>query len=166
MLLGELADASALATRQYPEVAVLGEDRSIARRTFDDLIAQGALRSGGTFVAQVTGGRPEGHTPFNLTVVGDKGELSLSGGAPRGFQSGRLALSLDGEVQAVDEGELASLPDPAVNVGGVYARLRDDITNETRTSPDFDHAVRLTRLIDDLLASSEEGRRRQAEGWP
>ncbi len=157
-LLGGLSDASALATRQYPQVAVAGEDRSITRETFDHIIAQGELNAGGTFVAEIMGGRPEGQTPFELVVMGDKGDLSLTGGAVRGFQSGRLALALNGERQEVDEGERAGFADMALNVAGVYARLRDDIVGDKRTSPDFDHAVRLTRLIEDLLASSDEGR--------
>ncbi len=164
-LLGGLANASALASRQYPRVEVQGEDRMVERETFDHIIAQGELQAGGTFVAEIMGGRPK-ETPFELVAMGDKGELSLTGGAPRGFQSGRLALALNGEPQNIDEGERAGFPDEALNVAGVYARLRDDIVNDTRTSPDFDHAVRLTRLVEDLLASSADGQRRQAKDWP
>ncbi len=165
-LLGELSDAAALATSQYPKVAVLGEDRSVSRETFDHIIAQGTLQSGGTLAAEIMGGRREGHTRFELVVMGDKGELSLIGVAPRGFQSGRLALALNGEAQEVDEGELASLPDEALNVAGMYARLRDDITGDTRTVPDFEHAVQLTRLVKDLLTSSQDRTRLPAEDWP
>ncbi len=165
-LLGGLAAASALTDRQYPQVTVQDEDRTIARETFDHIIAQGRFEGGGTLAAEIVGGRPRGRTPFELLVMGDKGELSLTGGAPRGFQSGRLALALNGEPQEVDEGERAGFPDEALNVAGVYARLRDDIVNDTRSSPDFDHAVRLTRLIEDLLASSADGRRREADDWP
>ena len=164
-LLGGLTDASALATRQFPQVMVQGENRTITRETFDHIIAQGTVEPGLTFLAEIMGGRPK-HTPFELVVMGDKGELSLTGGAPRGFQSGRLALALDGEAQQVNEGEFTGFPDEALNVAGVYARLRDDIVDDTRTSPDFDHAVRLTRLIEDLLASSADGRRRNAGEWP
>ena len=165
-LLGDLAEAAALATRQYPQVAVQGEDRSLRRETFDHILVQGRLKSGGTLSAEIIGGRPKERTPFKLVVFGDRGEVSLTGGAPRGFQSGRLTLALNGEAQAVDEGECAGLPDAALNVAGVYARLRDDIIGDTRTSPDFDHAVRLTRLVEDLLAASQDGRRRSADGWP
>ena len=165
-LLGELADASALATRQYPEVAVQGENRSADRKTFDHILVQGRLKNGGSLSAEIIGGRPTARTPFELVVFGDKGEVSLTGGAARGFQSGRLALALDGKPQVVDEGEGAGLPDAALNVAGVYARLRDDIVGDTRTSPDFEHAVRLTRLVEDLLAASQDGRRRSANDWP
>ena len=165
-LLGDLADASALATRQDPQVTVEGEDRTVARETFDHIAVQGRLEGGGAVAAEIMGGRPKGQTPFELVVMGDKGELSLIGGALRGFQSGRLALTLNGESQEVDDGDRTGFPDAALNVAGVYARLRDDILNDTRTSPDFDHAVRLTRLIEDLLASSADGRRRRADDWP
>ena len=166
LLLGELADASALATRQYPQIAVEGEDRSVRRETFDHILVQGRLKSGGSLSAEIIGGRPKDRTPFELVVFGDKGEIALTGGARRGFQSGRLALALNGEPQAVDEGEGEGLPYAALNVASVYARLRDDIVDDTRTSPDFEHAVRLTRLVEDLLAASQDGRRRSAEGWP
>ncbi|MBV9971655.1 MAG: Gfo/Idh/MocA family oxidoreductase [Xanthobacteraceae bacterium] len=165
-LLGELADASALATRQYSEIAVQGENRSVPRETLDHILVQGALKTGGTLAAETMGGRPEGRTPFELVVMGDEGELALTGGAPRGFQSGRFSLSLNGEPQEVDEGERAGFPDAALNVAGVYARLRDDVLKDTCTSPDFEHAVRLTKLHEDLLTSSSDGRRRIADGWP
>ena len=160
---GGLSDASALATAQYPEINAAGERRQ--RTTFDHLLMQSRLAAGGTLSAEVAGGRPP-ETPFTMNVVGEKGSFRLDGGAPRGFQSGRLTLSRDGEAQHVDEGELAAMPDAAANVAGVYAALRDDIASRTFTVTGFDHAVRLTRLIDDLLASSAEGRRRDANDWP
>ena len=164
-LLGDFQNAAALASRQYPQVAVQDESRTVTRETFDHIIAQGALAAGGTHTAEIMGGRPK-ETPFELVVMGDKGDLLLTGGAPRGFQSGRLALHLNGQLQDVDEGERTGFTDEALNVAGVYAQLRDDIVNDTRHSPDFDHAVRLTRLVEDLLASSADGQRREANGWP
>ncbi len=162
-LAGGIAEADALATARYPEIDADGERRS--RITSDHLLVQGRLAAGGTLSAEVAGGRPP-ETPFRLDVVGEKGALRLDGGAARGVQSGRLALSLDGGLQEVEEGELAAMPDAAANVAGVYAALRDDIANGSFTVPGFDHAVALTRLITDLLASSQSGRRATASGWP
>ena len=164
-LLGDLADASALATRQYPLVEVKGENRTVDRETFDHVIVQSKIAGGGALVAQIMGGRPKA-TPFELVVMGDRGELTLTGGAPRGFQSGRLALALNGEPQEVNEGERTGFSNEALNVAGVYAQLRDDIVEDTRTSSDFEDAVRLTRLVEDLLASSADGCRRPACDWP
>ena len=162
-LAGGIAEGNALATARYPEVDSDGERRS--RITFDHLLVQGRLAAGGTLSAEVAGGRPP-ETAFWLDVVGEKGALQLDGGAPRGVQSGRLTLSLDGGLEQFEEGELAAMPDAAANVAGVYANLRDDIANGSFTVPGFDHAVKLTQLITDLLASSKSGRRATASGWP
>ncbi len=40
----------------------------------------------------------------------------MEGGAPRGFQSGRLRLLLDGVAVPVGEGEATPMPDEAANV--------------------------------------------------
>ncbi len=162
---GALGDASALATAQYPEIRAGDNGEMRKRATFDHLLLQSRLAQGGTLSVAVAGGRPPA-TPSHLEVVGETGTLRLDGGAPRGVQSGRLSLSLNGAPQHVDEGELAAMSDAAANVAGVYAALRDDIAGGTATAAGFDHAVKLTRLITDLLASSRMGTRTEAAGWP
>ena len=147
---------AALASRQFPDI-LTGDDRTPRRReTFDHLLVQGGLAGAATFAIEVAGGR-QGETPFWLDIVGDAGSLRLDGGAPRGLQSGRIGLIENGARIEVDEGELANLPDEAVNVAGVYAELRDGIRTGRRTAPGFDHAVWLTGLIEAALRSSEEG---------
>ena len=160
---GPLGDLSALATAQYPEINADGATRH--RVTFDRLLMQSRFAQGGALSVEVAGGRPA-ETPFRLEVVGEKGTLRLTGGAARGVQSGRVTLSLDGAPQPVDEGELATMPDAAANVAGVYAALRDDIAQGTFEVTGFDHAVRLTQLITDLLESSRTGSRHSAVDWP
>lgn len=150
---GAATGLAALASRQFPEIRT-GDDAEPRRReTFDHLLAHGRFESGAPFAMEVAGGRTRG-TPFFLDIVGEKASLRLDGGAPRGLQSGRIGLLENGERVMVDEGELAALPDAAVNVGGVYAALRDDILRGTTTSPGFDHAVRLTRMIEDIIRAT------------
>jgi hypothetical protein len=86
--------------------------------------------------------------------------------AMRGVQSGRLTLSIDGEQEQLDEGAVAGMPDAAANVAGLYTLLRNDILNGTSTAPDFEHAAQLTRLVDAVFASSRQGVRQGASGWP
>jgi predicted dehydrogenase len=114
---------------------------------------------------EVAGGRT-GETPFHLDLVGEKGHLRLDGGAPRGLQAGRIGLIRDGDRQAVDEGPFATLSDAAINVAGVFAALRDDIVRGTATVTDFAHAVRLTRLIEDVLAAAQIDTRSKGSDWP
>jgi predicted dehydrogenase len=162
---GGPGDLSALATAQYPEINVAKERESRQRITFDHLLLQSRLAQGGVLSIEVSGGRPP-ETPFRMEVVGDAGLLRLDGGAARGFQSGRLTLSLNGASQNVDEGEITKMPDAAANFAGVYAALRDDITGGTFATTGFDHAVKLTQLVTDLLEPSRTGSRVKTANWP
>lgn len=162
--LGELADVAALATTQYPEVRVADAPPQ-ARTTADHLLAQARLAGGAALSVEVAGGRPPG-SPFRLELVGEHGVLALDTETTRGFPTSRLRLSLNGDPQPVDDGERSGLPDAALNVAGVYAALRDDLHHGTSTVPDFAHAVRLTRLLDDVRDSAATGIRRPAADWP
>ncbi len=153
--------------RRYNYAAIrAGDDKEVRKCvTFDQLLLQGRFAQSDALSVEVAGGRPP-ETPFRLEVVGETGTLRLDGGVPRGFQSGRLTLSLDGQPQQVDEGELAAMPDAAANVAGVYAALRDDIAEGRAAVTGFDHAMQMTRLVNDALTSSNSGARKAASGWP
>ena len=157
-VLGELVDVAALATTQYPEIETGDQSERRSRSIPDHLLTQSRLRGGAALAVEVASGRPP-DAPFRLDVVGENGTLSLDGGAAWGFQAGRIRLSLNGEPQSIDEGEAGSMPDTAANVASVYVALGDDIAHATSFVPDFDHAVRLTRLLADVTASSETGAR-------
>ena len=159
-VLGPWADVTALASTQYPEVKIGGDLERQRRSTPDHLLTLSRLVGGGVLGMEVVGGLPAEATPFRLEVTGAEGNLVLAGGAARGFQSGRLHLSVNGQAVSVDEGAAAGLPDAAANVASVYAALRDDVLKGTRTSPDFHHAVRLMRLVDTVMSSSETGMRK------
>lgn len=163
---GPLTFMAALASRQFPQIQV-GEPRSPqARATFDHLLMQGQLRLGAPFALEVAGGRT-GDTPFRLDIIGERGSLRLDGGAARGLQASRIGLVVNGERCLDDEGELAGLSDGALNVAGIYRALRDDIRDGAGRAPSFDHAVRLTQLVEDALSSSERAARCGDEGkWP
>ena len=97
--------------------------------------------------------------------MGTEGGLLLAGGHPNGFQAGRLTLSLNGEHQRVDEPP-DTLPAAAVNVAAMYRALARDISSGDHTTPNFDHAVRLTHLIDDVVQAANTGHRITRQGWP
>ncbi len=163
-LLGGVAEFTALATTQYPEIRI-GGGQPRRRSTYDHLLIQARLSSEVALSAEIAGGRPP-PTPFRFEVVGETGVLVLEGGAPRGFQSGRLRLLVNGEPRAVDEGDMACLPDAALNVAATYAVLRDDIAEGTSTAVGFPHAVRLAQFIEDAVTSSRTGRRGTLGDWP
>jgi predicted dehydrogenase len=156
-LLGEASVFNSLVSRQYPSIAI-GEHKEIRQRTtYDHLLFQGATSKGVSIGMEVAGGRnPE--APFRFEVVGESGTLSLQGGAARGFQSHRLSLHINGQEVHVDEGELSGLPSSAVNVGGVYAALRNDIRDSTSHVAGFADAMGLTRLIEAVLRTGGASR--------
>jgi len=164
-VVGPLTSVAALTSIQYPEIEVGPEGRKQRRSIPDNLVALSRFEVGGVLSVEVAGARPA-DTTFRLEVDGESGSLVIDGAAPRGFQSGRLTLSVNGTSQVLEEGETASVSDPALNVAILYAAFRDDITSGNRTVPDFNHAVRLSRLIADVNRASETGTRNECDGWP
>ena len=158
-LLGGFASLAATTSRQFPEIEVGDNQDRRQRTTFDHLLVQGHLRDGAPVSVEVAGGQAD--APFRIEIHGEKGALHLSGNAPRGLQSGRITLGGDTGGAVAEEGELTGFPDSAVNVAGVYAALRDDITQGTRRVSGFTHAEKLSALMEEILASAAEGRRRQ-----
>ena len=164
-VLGGFAAFSALTTTQFPEVRVGDKTTFQHRTTSDHVFLQGQLASGVAIGIEVAGGRAaEASTQFE--VIGTEGTLRIQGGAMRGVQAGRLHLLIDGKSQTIDEGAIASLPDAAAHVAGVYTMLRDDILNDTRNAPDFEHAVRLTRFVEAVYSSGQNSERQKDTGWP
>ena len=165
-LLGPWTALSALTTTQFPDIQVGDPPVSKLRSTPDHLLVQSRSTVDTAISIEVAGGRPAREVPFRMEVTGERGDLVLEGGAIRGFQSGRLALLVRGEPQYIDEGEVAAMTAEAANVAAMYAALRNDIQSQICTAPDFEHAVRLAKLIQDVLSSAETGNRKKAENWP
>lgn len=155
-VLGDLTDLSALASTQFPQIRVAdgpAEPRAIP----DHLLMMAHLAGGAPVTIEVAGGRPADATPFRLEVTGETGQLVLDGREPRGVQPGLLHLFSNGVERSVEAPSVAT-PETAANVASIYAALRDDIALGSYTVPDFEHAVRMARLIDDVLASSSSRR--------
>ena len=165
-LLGPLESLSALLSVQYPELTVGDRPRAARRVLADHVLVQGRLARGAPLSVEVVGGHRPGDTPFRLDVAGDRATVSLVGGAVRGVQAGVLSLLLDGVLQTVEDVETRGLPEPVVNIAAAYAALRDDISSGNRTVMDFDHARRLTHLVDDIRRSDTTARRVDRGDWP
>ncbi|MFL6086067.1 MAG: Gfo/Idh/MocA family protein [Mycobacterium sp.] len=164
LVIGAIESLDALTTLQHPTVTLTDTGEQIQRTAPDHLLVQARMSSGCALAVEVAGDRPP-DTPFTFEVVGTEGRILLAGGHPNGFQAGRLTLSLNGERQWVDEPP-DTLPAAAVNVAAMYSALTHDISSGEHTTPDFDHAVRLTHLMDDVLQSAGSGHRLTRKDWP
>ena len=166
-LMGPLTDLAGQATTQFPQVSIAGSEDKQARSTADHLLVQARFRKDAApLCVEVVGGRLPDEATFRMEVDGERGAIRIGGGAPRGFQSGRLAITVRDEPQAVEEGEVSAMTDAAANVASMYVALRDDIHSGSETVPNFEHAVRLATLIDDVLQSSWQGTRKVDVDWP
>jgi predicted dehydrogenase len=165
LVLGPLDAVNALATTQYDAVTLSDTAETITRTTRDHLLVLARATNGSAVSVEVAGDRPP-DTPFTFEVIGTQGRLLLSGGKPYGFQAGRLTLEVNGERHTGSGDGDAGLPAPAANVAAMYAALAHDIRTGNHTAPDFDHALRLTHLTDDILTSAETGARVTNQGWP
>ncbi|MET0313972.1 MAG: Gfo/Idh/MocA family oxidoreductase [Hansschlegelia sp.] len=167
-VLGPLTGVSAMTFPSSAEVDVehSRDDDGDMRCGFRQLLAQARLTGGQAISFDLAVGRPSCDRPFEMIVVGETGALRLCGGAPEGVQFGRLRLSVNDAPVFVDEGEAAALPDAAANVALVYGRLRDRIRGGVETSVDFEHALRLALLMNDILRSSRDQSWKSAHGWP
>jgi predicted dehydrogenase len=164
LALGGIDSLDALTTLQYPTVTLTDTGEQIQRTAPDHLLVQARMINSCALAVEVAGNRAP-DTRFTFEVVGTEGRILLAGGHPNGFQAGRLTLSLNGERQRVDEPP-DTLPAAAVNVAAMYCALARDISSGDHTTPDFDHAVRLTHLLDDVVQSANTGHRLTRQDWP
>jgi predicted dehydrogenase len=164
LVLGGIEFLDALTTLQHPTVTLTDTGAQIQRSAPDHLLVQARMISGCALAVEVAGDRPP-DTPFTFEVVGTDGRVVLAGGHPNGFQAGRLTLSLSGQRQRLD-GAPDTLPAAAVNVAAMYCTLAHDVTAREHMAPDFDHAVRLTHLMDDVVQSANSGHRVTRHDWP
>jgi hypothetical protein len=101
-----------------------------------------------------------------LLLVSGQGSGNQSYWGSRQHQATRRRRSIEGENIIIGVHGNQVQPDTAANVAGMYAALRNDILFGTSTAANFLHAVRLTRLIDDVMSSARTGTRKSAGDWP
>ena len=156
-VVGAYRDVSALNSVLVPKMRLSGTDRSVARTSPDHVVVIGRHASGCVSSLEVLGGA--GDDVFLFDLRGEKGSIRLEGHFPGGFQAGNLTVTATVPMPPPPDAASADLVGPSQNVSQLYARLEGDIRTGSFTVPDFDRAVRLTRLLDAIDLASHEGRR-------
>jgi hypothetical protein len=162
-VLGDFAEASALATTQYRDVEVetrAGVTRQ-TRTTPDHLLVQARLVEGAPLSIEVVGGRPPEATPFPAKRRNSCSMAARRAASnPGGFASRSTAPSH----RSMRPRPRRCRTRPPTSRSST--RLRDDIHRGTTIATGFDHALRLARVIEDMLELSRAGARKSARGWP
>jgi predicted dehydrogenase len=151
---GPVVAVSARASILRPSVNIAGSDETVARTCADHMLVIARHAGGCVSNIEIAGGVSE---PLRFELRGSEGSLAIAGHHPGGYQCGRLSVTSDPPTPPPPEA-LPGLEGNPLNVAQLYARLGEDIRTGRRSVPDFDRAVRLTRLLDAIARGSDEGR--------
>lgn len=158
-LAGRILEVDARNSTLNPWVQIEGTTQKVKRTCADHMSVTALHESGCVSMLEVVGGVANGE--FTLLLQGECGGIRIRGTFAGGFQAGSLTLETDlVDLKKIGAGILQGPPE---NVAMAYSRLAHDIHAGTFTIPDFDDAVRLTRLLEIIDCASSNGRRRTGE---
>jgi predicted dehydrogenase len=154
-LVGEPASFSALVARQLATTILEETGETIPVTAPDQIIVAGTFPAGAVLMARIEVGKRNGPN-VSWTFTGTHGDLALThdltllGAQGDGAPLVPLVLPADDEWVA-----RGTLSDEAFQMAQLYAAFAD----EKELVPTFDDAVRLRRLLDAFVESSDAGRR-------
>jgi len=159
-VLGAFGPLTARFVSNFDSVKVSETGEILKKDVPDQIMIHGVLASGAALSVHYRGGVCRG-TNLLWEINGTEGDIQISGelGHAQMIQlSVRGARGEEQEMQELmpDKTAYEGLPDfaGARNVAGIYARMYDDIQNNTRTAPSFQDAVALHELIDAIEQSA------------
>jgi predicted dehydrogenase len=160
----EVAAVVAVAT---PRPLIADTSRHVTKTSPDQALVNGRLESGATFDGQFLLGVWPVATPL-LTVYGSSGTLTVRAATADGqIQMSRLSLvgqRRDGppeQLSRTDDCRIdgRELSDAALSVARMYAAVRDSWHLASLTTPTFDDAAGVHRMLDVIQRSADEKRR-------
>lgn len=163
-LAGDVRDVTGTLSYQFDSGYALDLQRRVQMTAPDQFTAHGMLTSGAVFSAHILGAAPHG-SPFSLHIIGTEGRLVLeTDGMPqiapptlRGAQAADAltVLPVPPSHAPVAEG----LRGPAVAMAAAYSQLPDDLSAGADPLPDFEHALKIHRLLDAITSAARSGTR-------
>ncbi|MCB2059036.1 MAG: Gfo/Idh/MocA family oxidoreductase, partial [Novosphingobium sp.] len=154
-VVGAYDEVGARNTIQRRTVEIAGTGEQVERTCPDHMMILGRHESGCVSSVEIVGGEA---APLRFELRGSEGTLTIDGHHPGGYQCGALTVSTSSPSDPQPAPAVPGLAGAAVNVGQLWAGLESDIRTGSRTVPDFECAVRLTRLLDMIDAASQDGR--------
>lgn len=163
-VLGAVRELAAWGTIMFPDVELIDPPGRLRRETPDRLLIQMLHENGCVSGLEIAGNRPPGSL-FTFQIVGMEGVITLTGDHAYGSQSSALKLSSTVLREEPAPGPSEALQGPPANVAELYREFGRDIREGTRSTPDFDHAVELTRLVRAVTVADQSGVRQRDEAW-
>ncbi|MFF4845808.1 Gfo/Idh/MocA family protein [Streptomyces collinus] len=182
MVLGDLCEVSAVIENLCPEVAHVTSGAVAVKSAEDQIAVTGLLQSGAVAALPLPRRNVPCH-PVPLEINGTQGDLVVKAGQAQ-WWSGRLRLygarGSDGaltELRVPVRYErsltqwIGRSAEPAYNVAHQYALLHEQITGrlapDTQGVPDFSHAVRRHRMLEQIRDAARLGQKvtLAGHGW-
>jgi predicted dehydrogenase len=155
-VVGSYTQVSARASILIDQMTLMGSTKIVKRTCADHLLTFGQHENGCISSLEVVGGVMD--MPFQFELRGDKGSLKITGGHVGGFQAGKLNVNTSPPSELQPQAIVQGLGSQSINVAELWTRFANDIRTGEHTVPCFEDAVRLTRLLDAIDLSSEQGR--------
>jgi predicted dehydrogenase len=170
MVVGELAEVSALVSTQVPQWFETDTKRYVDVTSPDNIMIQGRTESG-AIVNAYTGVHPYHGSGYRLEIYGKEGTLMMIGGGEAGQETKRKIMGARKDDKTLQEipiperlktipEELRTSAEP-YDVGQMWQRFAEAIRTGKPAEPDFDFAVKRHRLLDAIRRASETGQRQK-----
>jgi predicted dehydrogenase len=157
-----------LAVNQFKEVLIAETGEVIPTTTPDQLVLAGMLPDGAVVSIHVEGGKRNG-SGVQIDITGDEGDLKITNSSAfgdvgdnyqiEGAHGDNLPLEPLAIPDSYDRLPPSDLPSSVLELAELYAAYARDVAKGTHEVPTFEDAVRMHRLIDAAVASTETGRR-------
>ncbi len=159
---------AALAVNQFTEVIIAETGEVIPTTTPDQLVLAGLLDDGGVVSIHIEGGKRNG-SGVQIDITGDQGDLKITNRSAfgsagtdyvvEGAHGDNLPLSVLPVPAQYDDLPQSSLPSAVLELAELYAAYARDAATGTRDAATFADAVRMHKLIDAAMLSTQSGRR-------
>ena len=154
-VVGEFTEVSARNSILRDSIEIAGTGETVTRTCADHMLITGLHDSGCVSNIEIIGGA---NIPLRFELRGSEGSLEIAGHHPGGYQCSHLEVTTKPAGEAQPALTVAGLEGNPVNVAELWVRFEQDIRSGQRTVPDFDVALRLTRLLDAIDAASDAGK--------
>ncbi|NEI73137.1 gfo/Idh/MocA family oxidoreductase [Rhizobium lusitanum] len=165
-VLGTVSAISAVLATRRPTARVLDTGEVLPATAPDQVLVSGVLANDAPLSLHFRGGAPRDGDGLFWEINGTEGDIRVSGSSG---QMQMVQLSLRGSRAEekvfrpleVPESYRNSWPEDVEvgNVARVYTAMAHDLRHGTRTTPRFEDAVALHRIIDAIERAAEGGRR-------
>lgn len=158
---------AALSLNQFEQVTIRETGEVMPTTTPDQLVLAGRLADGAVVSVHIEGGKRNG-SGVQIDITGTQGDLRITNRSAfgnvgddyvvEGAHGDNLPLAVLPVPTSYDRVPPSDLPSAVLELAQLYAAFADDFHTGSHTAPTFDDALRLHKLLDAAVESSDSGR--------